>query len=103
MALGLIALASLAPHAVAMARLPMRLAVHRSTVFAKHICAHDRNCVRYGVSSCRRQSGRVVFCRIFDARDTVAQGKYRCQRRIRVTLNPVTGRAPVTGVGPWRC
>jgi hypothetical protein len=45
----------------------------------------------------------VVLCRIFDERETRRQGQYRCNRLIRVTLDPETGRMPVTGLGRWHC
>ena len=78
-------------------------AAQKSGLFAKRTCAHDSSCVRHGVSNCRRQSRRVVLCRIFDERDTSVQGKYRCTRLIRVSLDPATQRTPVTGLGRWNC
>lgn len=89
--------------AAASSKLSAERAAEKSAVFAERLCDRDRNCVRHGVLNCRRQSTRVVLCRIFDERDTRVQGKYRCQRMIRVALDPTTGRAPVTGIGPWRC
>lgn len=83
-------------------KLPVRVAAEKSFVFAKHTCAHDKNCVRYGVLNCRRQSLHVVLCRIFDERKTEAQGRYECNRLIRVALDP-SYRVVVTGLGNWEC
>ncbi len=97
------ALTVLALPASAAVKLPVELAAEKSFVFAKHTCAHDRNCVRYGVLNCNRQSLHVVLCRIFDERSTDAQGKYECNRLVRVALNPSSYRIQVTGQGPWHC
>lgn len=94
---------AMAAPAVAAVQLPVKTAADKSFVFAKKTCAHDRNCVRYGVTNCRRQSLHVVLCRIFDERSTPAQGKYSCTRLIRVSLDPVTYRIVVTGQGDWQC
>jgi hypothetical protein len=96
-------IAALALPASAAVKLPVELAAEKSFIFAKHTCAHDANCVRYGVLNCNRQSLHVVFCRIFDERNTPAQGKYECNRLIRVALDPNTYRIQVTGLGPWHC
>jgi hypothetical protein len=96
-------LAALALPAAAAVKLPVEVAAEKSFVFAKHTCAHDRNCTRYGVRNCNRQSLHVVLCRIFDERDTDAQGKYECNRLIRVALDPNSFRIQVTGLGPWHC
>jgi hypothetical protein len=96
-------LAALALPAAATVKLPVQVAAEKSFIFAKHTCSHDGNCVRYGVLNCNRQSLHVVLCRIFDERRTEAQGKYECNRLIRVALDPHTGRIPVTGLGPWHC
>jgi hypothetical protein len=84
-------------------KLPIGTAAERSARFAERTCDRDRNCVRHGVLNCRRDSRRVVLCRIFDERDTRAQGRYECSRLIRVALEPRTGRVPVTGLGRWHC
>jgi hypothetical protein len=78
-------------------------AERRSGEFAKRICAHDRHCVAHGVLNCRRQTRRVVICRIYDERRTKVQGRYRCQRLARLTLDPKTRSVPVTGLGRWHC
>jgi hypothetical protein len=83
--------------------LPVGAAAERSADFAKRICARDEHCVRHGVMNCRRQSARVVLCRIFDERDTQIQGRYRCNRQVRVSLDPKTRRRPITGLGGWHC
>jgi hypothetical protein len=102
LALGAV-LAALALPATAAVKLPIEVAAEKSFTFAKHTCAHDKNCIRYGVLNCRRQSLHVVLCRIFDERRTDAQGKYECNRLIRVALDLRTYRIPVTGLGPWHC
>ena len=56
-----------------------------------------------GILNCRRQSGHIVLCRIFDERKTPVQARYRCKRLIRMTLDPRTSRLPVTGLGRWHC
>jgi precorrin isomerase len=95
--------AAMAVPATAAVKLPVATAADKAFVFAKRTCAHDRNCVRYGVTNCRRQSLHVVLCRIFDERSTEAQGTYQCTRLVRVALDPVTYRILVTGQAPWQC
>jgi hypothetical protein len=103
-ALVVLALTSvLAAPALAAVKLPIDTAGEKAFVFAKHTCAHDRNCVRYGVANCRRQSPHVVICRIFDERRTSAQGRYGCERLVRVALDPETFRILVTGQSKWEC
>jgi hypothetical protein len=65
--------------------------------------ADDSQCVKYGVTNCRRISLHVVFCRIYDERNTESQGRYDCQKLVRVALDPITYRVLVTGQGPWQC
>lgn len=96
-------LAVLAVPASAAVKLPIQTAASKSFIFAKHLCAHDRNCEKFGVTNCRRQSLHVVLCRIFDIRDTEAQGRYSCTRLVRVVLDPATYRIVVTGLGNWQC
>ena len=96
-------LAILAMPALGAVKLPVRLAAEKAFVYAKHTCAHDRNCVRYGVQNCRRQSLHVVLCRILDERHTEVQGRYDCTRLVRVALNPYDYRVQVTGLGRWQC
>jgi hypothetical protein len=93
----------LAVPAVAAVKLPVQTAADKAFTFAKHTCAHDSSCVRYGVTNCNRQSLHVVLCRIFDERSTEAQGKYHCTRLVRVALDPVTYRIVITGQGDWQC
>jgi len=89
--------------ALAGQKLSIDAAAERSARFAEQVCDRDRNCVRHGVLNCRRQSRRVVLCRVFDERDTSAQGRYDCSRLIRVALDPASGQIPVTGLGRWEC
>lgn len=89
--------------ALAAVKLPINTAAEKSFVFAKHTCRHDKNCTRYGVKNCRRQSLHVVLCRIFDERDTDVQGRYECTRLVRVVVDPYTYRIVVTGQSPWQC
>jgi hypothetical protein len=96
-------LAVLAPPASAGVKLSVQRASDKAYLFARHVCAHDPNCERYGVTSCRRQSMRVVLCRIFDDRDTRVQGKYRCTRLVRIAYDPAIRRVVVTGVSDWDC
>jgi len=90
------------PCALAASRLTVPAAAERSDSFAWRTCAHDKHCVAYGVLNCRRQGPRVVLCRIFDTRSTRVQGTYRCDRLIRVTLDP-PHRMSITGLGRWHC
>jgi hypothetical protein len=94
---------AIASPATAAVKLPVSTAADKAFIFAKKTCAHDKNCVRYGVTNCRRQSLHVVLCRIFDERSTEAQGKYDCTRLVRVVLDPVTYRIVVTGTSDWQC
>lgn len=89
--------------ALAAVKLPIQTAANKAFIFAKHTCAHDQNCVRYGVTNCNRQSLHVVLCRIFDERSTEAQGNYHCTRLVRIALDPVTYRIVVTGQADWQC
>jgi hypothetical protein len=84
-------------------KLPVGRAAERSARFAERTCDRDRNCVRHGVLNCRRDQRRIVLCRIFDERDTRAQGRYECNRLIRLALDPESGRVAVTGLGHWHC
>lgn len=83
-------------------KLSIPAARERAAVFAENTCAHDKSCHDAGVQNCRRQSDRVVLCRIFDHRKTEEQGNFVCTRLIRLALKP-SGRIPVTGVGDWSC
>jgi hypothetical protein len=97
-----VALGALAVPAAAL-RLPIDKADARALGFAEGTCHRDRLCRSYGVLNCRRQAPHVVLCRIFDQRRTRAQGRYRCERLIRMTLDPRTRRIPITGLGRWHC
>jgi hypothetical protein len=96
------ALAAIAGPAAAL-KLPLERAEQRSLDFAERTCARDKHCVRFGVLNCRRQGPKVILCRIFDERRTRVQGRYRCERLIRMSLEPRTRRLPVTGLGDWHC
>jgi hypothetical protein len=89
--------------AVAAVKLPVETAAAKSFIYAKHSCAHDFNCVRYGVRNCNRQSLHVVLCRIYLDRSTQVQGNYTCQKLVRIALDPITYRVLVTGNGPYHC
>jgi hypothetical protein len=102
-ALALCAAAAIAAGpAGATGKLAVPVAADRDATFAKRTCGHDQSCVRSGVSNCRRASRRVVFCRIFLRRRTKVQGRYECNRLIR--LAPASAsHARVTGIGRWHC
>jgi hypothetical protein len=89
--------------ATAAVTLPIGVARERAVSFAKSTCAHDKSCTGSGVLNCRRQTPHIVLCRIFDRRTTDVQGKFECNRLIRLALEPRSRRVPVTGVGPWNC
>ena len=84
-------------------RLEIDRATERSLDFAERTCTRDHQCIRSGVLNCRRQAPKVVLCRIFDERRTHVQGRYRCERLIRLSLDPRTQRVPITGLGRWHC
>lgn len=94
---------ALAGPAMAAVKLPVETAANKAFIFAKHTCAHDQSCVRYGVTNCNRQSLHVVLCRIYDERSTEAQGRYHCTKLVRIALDPVTYRIVITGQGDWQC
>jgi hypothetical protein len=86
---------------------PVKLTIPRAAekagAFAKSTCKRDVSCVSSGVLNCNRKGKLVVHCRIFDERHTDAQGNYRCNREIRMVMDPKTHRAPVNGLGRWHC
>jgi hypothetical protein len=71
--------------------------------FAENTCSHDKACVEQGVLNCRRQSAHLAFCRIFIGRRTEVQGRYTCDRLIRLAMDHETHRVRVTGLGRWNC
>ncbi len=93
----------LALPAAAAVFLPAPTAASKSFNFAQNTCNHDPHCVKFGVTNCRRISLHVVFCRIFDDRETAVQGRYTCTKLVRVVLDPETFRVLVTGTGPYHC
>ena len=99
----LLLLATAAMPAAAAVKLPVKLAGDKALVFAKHTCAHDIHCEKYGITNCARSSLHVVFCRMFVERDTAAQGRYACKKLVRVALDPITYRVLVTGNSNWSC
>jgi hypothetical protein len=96
-------LATVAMPAVAAVKLPAKLAGVKAFVYAKHTCAHDVHCVKYGITNCNRQSLHVVFCRMYVERSTAAQGRYACQKLVRVALDPISYKILVTGTSEWNC
>lgn len=96
-------LALLAGTALAASKLTIPRAKQRAADFAAKTCKRDEKCVKSGVLNCRRKSRNVVFCRIFNRRHTEAQGRYVCNRLVRLSRNPKTNRVPVTGLGRWHC
>lgn len=99
----LVLLATVAMPAAAAVKLPAKLAADKAFVYAKNTCAHDVNCVRYGITNCRRVSLHVVFCRMYVERSTAGQGEYDCQKLVRVALDPITYKVIVTGTSGWAC
>jgi hypothetical protein len=91
------------PPASAGEKLSIRTARQRASAFAERTCSHDANCARSGVQNCRRESGHVVLCRIFDHRKTDIQGTFVCTRLVRLALKLPSRKVPVTGVGDWSC
>jgi hypothetical protein len=99
----LLLLATAAMPAAAAVKLPAQLAGEKAFVFAKHTCAHDVHCVKYGITNCNRQSLHVVLCRMYVERSTPGQGRYSCKKLVRVALDPITYRVLVTGNSDWAC
>ena len=89
--------------AVAVQKLTIPRAKDRAGDFAAKTCDRDANCVKSSVLNCRRKGRNVVFCRISNRRHTEAQGRYVCNRLIRLARDPKTNRVPVTGLGRWHC
>ena len=96
-------LALLVPAAGAAVKLKIPDAREKSARFAESTCTRDQRCVSHGVLNCRRHSLHIAFCRIFLKRHTPAQGKYTCDRLVRLSIDPKTHRIPVTGLGRWHC
>ena len=96
-------LATVAMPVAAAVKLPAKLAGEKAFVFAKHTCAHDIHCVKYGITNCRRVSLHQVLCRMYVERSTPSQGRYACQKYVRVVLDPITYKVVVTGTSNWAC
>ncbi len=99
----LVLLAALTVPASGAVKLKIPDARKKAAAFAKRTCAHDTSCTRSGVLNCRRHTLHVGFCRIFLRRHTTVQGRYTCDRLIRLSIDPKTHRIPVTGLGHWHC
>src|SRR5262249_32816674 len=82
---------------------PAQPAGEKASVSAKHTFSHDTPCAKYGIPNCNRQGGHVVLCRIYVERSTRAQGRYACQKLVRVALAPIPYRIVVTGTTSWNC
>ena len=96
-------LAIAVPPAAAGSKLSVPDARARAMEFAVSTCGHDKSCVDSGVLNCRRHSRNIVFCRIFDHRDTEVQGRFVCDRLVRLARRPPSRRVRVTGLGRWHC
>jgi hypothetical protein len=84
-------------------KLPVGVAANKAFAYAKHTCAHDVHCVKYGTTNCRRISLHVVFCRMYVERSTPGQGRYACRKYVRVVLDPINYKILVTGTSNWDC
>ncbi|HEY2477116.1 MAG TPA: hypothetical protein VGI17_00110 [Solirubrobacterales bacterium] len=96
-------LVTVAMPAAAAVKLPVSVAAQKAFAYAKHTCAHDVHCIKYGTTNCRRISLHVVFCRMYVERSTPAQGRYACRKYVRVVLDPITDKIVVTGTSNWDC
>ena len=96
-------LATVAMPAAAAVKLPVKVAARKAFIYARHTCAHDVHCVKYGITNCRRLSLHVVACRMYVERSTPAQGRYDCQKLVRVALSPINYKILVTGTTSWAC
>jgi hypothetical protein len=104
-ALGVSAFVSLlgGPASASQVKLTIPKATEKAGLFADRTCEQDVSCVRSGVMNCDRKGNLVVHCRIFDERHTEVQGKYKCNREIRMVMDADTHRVPVNGLGKWHC
>ena len=84
-------------------KLTIPKATEKADLFAARTCKQDISCVRSGVMNCDRKGNLVVHCRIFDERHTEVQGRYKCNREIRLVMDADTHRVPVNGLGKWHC
>jgi uncharacterized ParB-like nuclease family protein len=85
-------------------QLSIRAASTKSFYYAQAACRRDPACDRFGVETCFRQQVHVVICRVFNDRNTVAQGRYRCRRLVRIAYTTPSDRKPgITGFGRWQC
>ena len=96
-------LTTVAMPAVAAVKLPVSTAANKAFIYAKHTCAHDVHCIKYGTTNCRRISLHVVFCRMYVERATNGQGRYAYHKYVRVVLDPITYKILVTGNSNWDC
>ena len=92
-----------APPALAAEELAIPAARERAAAFADSTCKHDASCHKAGVRNCRRLADRVALCRVFDHRETDAQGNFLCTRLVRLALQPPEPGVKVTGVSDWTC
>lgn len=84
--------------------LSIKSAATKSFYYSHRACRTDPACDRYGVLTCDRQQPRVVICTIFTDRNTVAQGRYRCTRDVRVAYRSAYSYKPtITGFSDWNC
>jgi hypothetical protein len=99
----LVLLGTVAIPVAAATKLPVQAAGAKALVFAKHTCGHDVHCAKYGVTNCRRINLHAVDCRMFVERSTPFQGRYGCQKLVRVVLDPGTDKIVVAGTSSWTC
>jgi opacity protein-like surface antigen len=103
-ALAAVAVGSVFAASAAAHLLSINAASTKSFYYAKRACNVDPACDRYGVLNCRRQQAHVVICRVFNDRDTAAQGRYRCFRLVRVAYRyPGSHKPTITGFSRWNC
>jgi hypothetical protein len=102
-----ILLAVLALPAVAAVKLSIEAARDKAELYAKHTCGHDPYCVEHGVTNCRRRGSHRVECGIYLKRSTPVQGRYQCEREVRLVLEPDPFRPVVanatTNTSSWTC
>jgi hypothetical protein len=96
-------LATVAMTAAAAVKLSVATDANKAFVYAKHTCAQDVHCVKYGTTNCRRIGLHVVFCRMYVERTTKGEGRHACRKNVRVILDPITHKILVNGNPHWDC
>ncbi|HTR74662.1 MAG TPA: hypothetical protein VMH33_05320 [Solirubrobacterales bacterium] len=99
----LVLLGAVAMPAAAHTKLSSEAAEAKASLYATKTCGHDPYCAKHGVTGCYSAGPRVALCHMYIQRDTPVQGPYRCQREVRIGLNPPGDRGIVKSWTGWTC